>query len=221
MRAVAVLLVLLSHGGISGLAGGYVGVDVFFVISGFLITGILVREVRTRGQVSIAEFYARRARRILPAATVTLAAVALASAVLLRSSRVEEVLDHVRWSALFAANIWSARSGSDYFSEEGFVSPVQHFWSLAVEEQFYVVWPALIALVVWLGRRRVAAAVAGMRDPDAASARFRLRQVAVVLAVLSLVSLGWSCGRPCTTPTAPTSRRSLAAGSWESAHSSR
>ncbi len=200
MRAVAVLLVLLSHGGIAGLAGGYVGVDVFFVISGFLITGILVREVRTRGQVSIAEFYARRARRILPAATVTLAVVALASAVLLRSNRVAEVLDHVRWSALFAANIWSAKTGSDYFSEGSFVSPVQHYWSLAVEEQFYVVWPALIAVVVWLGRRRVGAAVAGMRDRDAASARFRLRQVTFALALLSILSLAWSMWQTTRSP---------------------
>ena len=201
MRAVAVLLVLLSHGGIAGLAGGYVGVDVFFVISGFLITGILVREVRTRGQVSIAEFYARRARRILPAATVTLAAVALASAFMLRTNRVEEVLDHVRWSALFAANIWSAKSGSDYFSEEGFVSPVQHYWSLAVEEQFYVVWPALIAIVIALGRKRVASAVAGMQDAEAASARFRLRQVTLVLAALSVVSLAWSVWQTAHNPT--------------------
>ena len=151
LRAVAVVPVVLFHAHMPGVGGGFVGVDVFFVISGFLITGILVREVRTRGQVSIAEFYARRARRILPAATVTLAAVALASAFMLRTNRVEEVLEHVRWSALFAANIWSAKSGSDYFSEEGFVSPVQHYWSLAVEEQFYVVWPALIALIMVLG----------------------------------------------------------------------
>src|SRR6266508_2877912 len=184
MRAVAVLLVMLGHARISGLTGGYVGVDVFFVISGFLITGILVREVRRTGRISIVNFYARRARRILPAATVVLLAVVLVSSRLFNYVRVDQVTDQVTWAAFFAANLQLAGSGSDYFAVGTFVSPVQHYWSLAVEEQFYLVWPALIALILYAGRR-------GLSDrPNATS--WRLRRLAVAIALLCAASFAWS-----------------------------
>jgi peptidoglycan/LPS O-acetylase OafA/YrhL len=186
MRAVAVLLVLLDHAGVGWLAGGYVGVDVFFVISGFLITGILVRDVRRTGRVSLAEFYARRARRILPAASVVLAAIVLISSRTVNYLRFEQVTDDVVWAGFFAANIRLAVAGTDYFAADSFLSPVQHYWSLAVEEQFYLVWPALIALLV-RGRGRRA------RVP-------RLRRLAGVLIVLCGLSLAWSVWRTGTAP---------------------
>jgi hypothetical protein len=145
MRAVAVLLVMLGHAGLLGLRGGYVGVDVFFVISGFLITGILARGARSTGRVSIADFYARRARRILPAASVVLVLVAAMSVLVYTAGNATTALHDVGWAAFFAANIHFANAGTGYFTESDFVSPVQHFWSLAVEEQFYLLWPALIA----------------------------------------------------------------------------
>ncbi len=199
MRALAVLLVLFAHGGIRGFAGGYVGVDVFFVVSGFLITGILVREVRRTGRVSIAGFYARRARRILPAATVTLVVIAVVSGAAFTYARVDEVLAHVGWAAVFAANIHSARSGTGYFDTDTFVSPVQHYWSLAVEEQFYLLWPALIAVLVLIrrghGRTRTSAGPPAWSDTSR-----RLRRVALAIAVLSVLSFLWSVRSTATDP---------------------
>ncbi|MBU2663395.1 acyltransferase [Actinoplanes bogorensis] len=153
LRAVAVLLVVLFHAGVPGVAGGYIGVDVFFVISGFLITSVMLREVRRTGGLSLIDFYARRARRILPAAAVVLVATLLASYHWLGFLRGDEIAGDVGWSALFAANFRFANTGLDYLASQGAASPVQHFWSLAVEEQFYLVWPAAIVLLLWLGFR--------------------------------------------------------------------
>ncbi len=153
LRAVAVTLVVLFHAGVPGLAGGYVGVDVFFVVSGFLITSLMLREVRRTGDLSLIDFYARRARRLLPAAAVVLVATLLASYHWLGFLRGDEIAGDVVWSALFAANFRFTAEGVDYLASQGAPSPVQHFWSLAVEEQFYLVWPAVIALLIWLGLR--------------------------------------------------------------------
>src|SRR5215217_940702 len=133
LRAVAVLLVVLGHAGVSFMKGGYVGVDVFFVLSGFLITGILLNGAAKRGYVSLSEFYVRRARRILPAAVLTLVVTDIAAFYLLNLVRAREAVVDSIWAALFAANIDFARS-TDYFSSEQPPSPIQHFWSLSVEE---------------------------------------------------------------------------------------
>ncbi|MBN1091662.1 acyltransferase [Blastococcus sp. TML/M2B] len=159
LRAVAVGLVVAAH--VTGWpAGGFVGVDVFFVISGFLITGLLVRERARTGRISFRGFYARRARRLLPAALTTLAATTAVAYVVFLRGRFEETVTDVVWAALFGANINFARQGTDYFALTAAPSTVQHFWSLAVEEQFYLVWPALVLLafavpLAGAGRRRV------------------------------------------------------------------
>jgi peptidoglycan/LPS O-acetylase OafA/YrhL len=153
LRALAVLLVVADHAGAGALAGGFVGVDVFFVLSGFLITSLLVREVAARGRVSLAGFYARRARRILPAATVVVLVVLAWCARTLAPVRVADVGEDARWSAFFAANVHLAGAGEDYFDDDRALSPFQHYWSLAVEEQFYLVWPLLLGLVVLAGGR--------------------------------------------------------------------
>ena len=147
LRALAVTLVILAHVGVPGLQGGFVGVDVFFVVSGFLISSLLLHEATTTGRVRVGVFYARRARRILPAAALVLMVTAVYAAMRLSLVRVADIVEDVRWSALFAANIHFARLGTDYFDQDRAVSPVQHFWSLAVEEQFYMVWPALLLLL--------------------------------------------------------------------------
>ena len=156
LRAVAIVLVVLYHVHAGLAPGGYVGVDVFFVISGFLITGQLVRELRTDGRISFLAFYARRARRILPAAMLTVIVTAVASALLLNPLAAKRALDDLPSAIYFGANIHFAAQGADYFNAGLSPSPIQHFWSLAVEEQFYIVWPLLLVVssLVWLRVRR-------------------------------------------------------------------
>ena len=167
------LLVALNHAGLPFLNGGYVGVDVFFVLSGFLITGILLSQAERDGHVSLTEFYVRRARRILPAAVLTLVATSIAAHHLLNFVRARDVVEDSIWASFFAANIHFAHQGSDYFAQGQPPSPILHFWSLAVEEQFYLVWPAVLSLVLFgalFGRRlRFVAAEPRDRRPPASA----------------------------------------------------
>ena len=147
LRAIAVGLVLLYHGGFSWMQGGYIGVDVFFVISGFLITSLLVREREDRGRISLSNFYSRRARRILPMSAVVVIATLLASLRWLEPLRRESLGVDAIGTATFSSNLIFADRDADYLQASLPPSPLQHYWSLAVEEQFYLVWPALIILV--------------------------------------------------------------------------
>jgi peptidoglycan/LPS O-acetylase OafA/YrhL len=147
LRAVAVLAVLLFHAGVPGLAGGYVGVDVFFVVSGFLITSLLVTEKESSGTISLSSFYARRVRRLLPVSAVVAISTLIASWVWLEPLRIRSVANDVLAVATFSSNFVFASRGADYLQSTLPPSPLQHYWSLAVEEQFYVVWPVLIALI--------------------------------------------------------------------------
>ncbi len=133
--------------------GGYLGVDVFFVISGFLITGLLVREAETTDGVHFGRFYARRARRILPAATVTLLVTLVASLLILPAVRAGDTAVDVLWAALFNSDVHFANSGVDYMGVATAPSPVLHFWSLNDEEKFYVVWPVVLLVATLLARR--------------------------------------------------------------------
>ncbi|TDC73612.1 acyltransferase family protein [Streptomyces hainanensis] len=173
LRAVAVGLVVLSHAGVRGLDGGYVGVDVFFVISGFLITSLLLRELDATGRLSFARFYARRAMRLLPAATLVVLVTLVGARVYLSKLRFEEYIGDALGGLLYAENIRLATTGTDYLSEGTPPSPFQHFWSLAVEEQFYLLWP----LLLFLGWR---------------AARGHRARVAALTAALCLVSFGLS-----------------------------
>ncbi|MEV6848405.1 acyltransferase family protein [Actinoplanes sp. NPDC051411] len=149
LRAVAVLLVVLGHVGVRLVPGGFVGVDVFFVISGFLITSLLVREAST-GRLSIARFYARRAVRLLPAAVLVLVVTLVAARFLLPVVRLGSFAKDALSATGYVANFRFAWTGTDYLSADQSPSPFQHFWSLAVEEQFYLFWPLLIlALSRW------------------------------------------------------------------------
>jgi peptidoglycan/LPS O-acetylase OafA/YrhL len=201
LRAVAVGLVLLDHV-LGRPSGGFVGVDVFFVISGFLITGLLVRERERTGRISFRAFYVRRARRLLPAAVATLAATSLAAWLLFLGGRVQETLTDAVWALFFGANVHFAQQGTDYFQQTAAPSPVQHFWSLAVEEQFYVVWPLLI-----LGVAAVAGA-GGAWSPR----RGRLLLAAVVLVVVA-ASFAWSLHATAASPT--TAYFSTSTRAWE------
>lgn len=152
LRAVAVGAVVLYHAKVPFLTGGYVGVDIFFVISGFLITGHLLRSLETEGRISFADFYARRARRILPASFVVLVLTVIGSLVWLPPLQLKSMLQGAIATALYVPNYLFAVTGTSYLSETT-PSLFQHYWSLGVEEQFYLIWPAIL-LVGFLAVRR-------------------------------------------------------------------
>ncbi len=148
LRAVAVLAVVLYHAGVPGVAGGFVGVDVFFVISGFLITGILAHELDA-DRFSIVGFYDRRVRRILPALVLVVAASFVAGWILLSPAALRDFAGSAAATALFASNVWFWQT-RDYFTQAAELLPLLHTWSLAVEEQFYIIFPLLLfALRRW------------------------------------------------------------------------
>ncbi len=207
LRAIAVLTVIAGHAGVPFLPGGFVGVDVFFVISGFLISQLLFREVERKGTLSISDFYARRARRILPAATLVTLATLVASLLWLSVVDALDVVTDAVWATFFAANIRFSSVGTDYFAQEEGPSPLQHYWSLAVEEQFYLVWPLILLLCVVLIRRRTSR---GSRVD-----RPSLPKVTVlwVLVVLGLASFVYGVFLTSTDPTA--AYFSTPARAWE------
>ncbi|MBJ8348971.1 acyltransferase family protein [Antrihabitans sp. YC2-6] len=151
LRMVAVLLVIAAHL-LDWPRGGFVGVDVFFVISGFLITGSLLHRI-DGGSGVFGWFYRRRVRRIVPAATLVLVVTAIAAAPVLADSAYRSLLVDSVWALFFASNWRFAAQGTDYFAAFQQPSAVQHYWSLSVEEQFYVVWPALLVLVGLIAAR--------------------------------------------------------------------
>jgi peptidoglycan/LPS O-acetylase OafA/YrhL len=190
LRAIAVLAVVANH--LAGWpTGSFVGVDVFFVISGYLITGILVREFETRRTISLPGFYVRRIKRILPAGLFVIGATVCATRVLAGIDRYHFVAKDAIAAVLFTANWHFAATGVNYFNQSLPPSPLQHYWSLSVEEQFYFVWPWLMLGLLMIGRRlrlwrhehtRVVAGVA--------------------IAVISGASLAWAFAETAPNPTA-------------------
>ena len=176
LRAVAVVLVILWHAGLGVLPGGYVGVDVFFVISGFLMTGILYREASASRSISLRGFYARRARRLLPASALLIIFVALSTRVFLPSVRWGSIGKDLLASSLFGMNWRLSSQSTDYLASALAPSPLQHFWSLGVEEQFYFIWPVLLLIFTLRARRRRASLTSG---------------AALLLAAVTIPSLLW------------------------------
>jgi peptidoglycan/LPS O-acetylase OafA/YrhL len=195
LRAIAVTAVVLAHVEVFGFVGGFVGVDVFFVISGFLITGHLVRGLLAEGRVGFLEFYANRIRRLLPAATAVLLVTAVATRLVLPSTRWMDINWEILGSALYVENWVLAANSVDYMTQDSLPSPVQHFWSLAVEEQFYLLWPVAIAVAAaafvmvyrWRAGQHVGRRRFFLRRPRA------LRWTLVGgLALIALPSFAWS-----------------------------
>jgi len=187
LRALAVTMVVVEH--VTGRpTGGFVGVDVFFVVSGFLITGLLLREADRHGRISIAAFWRRRIRRIVPASVLVLLLGTAATWLVIGSSRGTSAAIDALWSVASLANWHFASTGTDYFAAQGPESPSQHYWSLAVEEQFYLVWPLVVLAAVALARRRNETAV-----PRVA--------LGFVLLLLVLGSFAWAWQQSVTSPT--------------------
>ncbi|MGO1544322.1 MAG: acyltransferase family protein [Gulosibacter sp.] len=194
LRAIAVGVVLLYHAGVPLFGGGFIGVDVFFVISGFLITGGLLRSSLETGRIHLADFYAKRVRRIIPAATVVLAFTALATLAILPVTRWQDIGNEIIGSAFYFAN-WVFASSTNYLDAENAASPVQHFWTLSVEEQFYIVWPLIMIAGLWFARK------AGRRNgadvPDGARIR---RYLEIGVWIVIIPSLAWSIYETATNP---------------------
>ncbi len=162
LRALAVYLVVAFHAGVVRASGGFVGVDVFFVLSGYLVTGVLVRDLDgPRGRVGFGRFYARRVRRLLPAAAVNLVVTAVVFGVVAAPVELADAQRAIRAAALYVANWHFIAQSADYFAADVETSPVAHYWSLSVEEQFYVAWPLLLAGIYALARRRRRGSAAG------------------------------------------------------------
>lgn len=152
LRAVAVVLVILNHL-IGWPTGGFAGVDIFFVISGYLITGLLLREQQMTGRISLRRFYTRRAKRILPAALTVLIVTVAGSYFLFPRQRANGILVDGFWATIFGSNWRSIATGTDYMHATDAISPLQHFWSLSVEEQFYLFVPIALVLSFALAQR--------------------------------------------------------------------
>lgn len=152
IRAFAVLLVLAYHARLPGFSGGYIGVDIFFVVSGFLITSLLIREHQTENKISLRRFYARRIRRLLPASLTAVIVTLIASRIWLEPLRLNDLSQDARAAALFATNIVFSSRESDYLQSSLPPSPLQHYWSLGVEEQFYIFYPLIVMLILKLRR---------------------------------------------------------------------
>lgn len=169
--------------------GGFIGVDVFFVISGFLITGNLLRMAEIRGNVSFTRFYWNRVRRIIPAATVVLACTYVAAVIIFLPFRAQQVGVDALFAFIFVSNWWFGAQQTDYFAAGDAVSPIQHYWSLSIEEQFYFVWPALIFLIGLVVARK------------AWTHGRRMGLAATVMACVVAVSLAWALHETATWPT--------------------
>ncbi len=200
LRAVAILAVVLYHAHVGAVPGGYVGVDVFFVISGYLITDHLWREVHDTSALSFKGFYARRIRRLLPASFLVLAVTAVASAAILPPLSARAVLKDGVACALYVGNYRFAVLQTNYLTASIAPSPFQQYWSLGVEEQFYLIWPAvlLLASLAWARRRHV--------QPSRVSA-------ATVLAVIAVTSCAFSIWL--THASEPWAFFSLSTRAWE------
>lgn len=148
LRGLAVGLVVAYHASPTRFHGGFIGVTVFFVISGYLITGLLMREIDETGRLSLPGFYARRARRLLPASSLVFLSTLLVCSLFLSPLQQYRLQDSATYTALYISNLWFLRRSTDYFATGTATNPFLHTWSLAVEEQFYLVWPAIVLLAM-------------------------------------------------------------------------
>jgi peptidoglycan/LPS O-acetylase OafA/YrhL len=192
LRALTLFAILLFHADVPGADGGFIGPDVFFIISGFVITGQMWREVSTTGTIRLRPFYGARARRLLPVSALVGIVTVIASAFLLPPFQERSVLEDGIACALYVGNYWFIAQNVDYFGGRFPPSPFQHYWTLGVEEQFYLVWPVMIIGTAWLirrhARRRRTSADTAPSDPSKSPYLVVLALVAAASFALSLVT---------------------------------
>jgi peptidoglycan/LPS O-acetylase OafA/YrhL len=186
LRALAVYLVVFFHAGSSWFPGGYIGVDVFFVLSGFLVTRLLLRDLRDGGAIRFGRFYSRRFRRLLPASFVALIVTGFVYTAIASPAQVSNAVGAFRAAFLYSANWFFIHQSSDYFAATIDASPVLHFWSLAVEEQFYLLWPLLLGGLFTITRRMDEVA--------------KLRAIRVVVAIGAVASMAFALSLRSTDP---------------------
>jgi peptidoglycan/LPS O-acetylase OafA/YrhL len=184
LRALAVIAVMIYHFAPTSLTGGFLGVDIFFVISGYLITRLLTEEFLRYGRINVPQFYLRRARRLLPALALLLVTVSVAA--LIWRDQLATVRGGVLATAVFGGNWWLALDHQPYFVSTGRPSMLQHLWSLGVEEQFYLLWPVIVAATLAAGTR-----VAARRARSPRQLVSRLCLLAVTLSVTSTGLTWW------------------------------
>jgi peptidoglycan/LPS O-acetylase OafA/YrhL len=178
LRAVAVYLVVLFHAGLAIFSGGYIGVDVFFVLSGYLVTQLLMRDIAHTGAIRFGRFYSRRFRRLLPAAFVALIVTAVVFTAISSPVEVSGAIGSFKAAFLYVANWYFIHHASGYFGADISTNPVLPYWSLAVEEQFYLLWPLTLGAVFLLSRRL--------------APRHRMRAIQVVVGGGALASAAWA-----------------------------
>jgi len=213
LRGLAVVFVILCHFQIPGFGGGFIGPDIFFVISGYLITGLLVKEYLAslatrsrgpaksvaasskskksrRGKISYSSFYLRRARRILPAAILVIICINIFAFVSLNIFQNQQIRSDSIWALLFMANINFLRQAMDYFAHGNEISPLQHYWTLSVEEQFYLIWPVLFVFATRLH---------GLKIIGKRKIRW-LTRVGLIYSLVAILSFAWLIGEFTTSP---------------------
>jgi len=183
LRAIAILLVVAAHAGVTGFEGGFIGVDVFFVLSGYLITALLIGEKQKNGRIDLSAFYARRFRRLAPGLFLTILGTLLLASLMLSLPEQFEQSGAAISAVLWVSNFYYAFTGFDYFGPSAANNLFLHTWSLGVEEQFYLLWP-------WL----IIAAFAG-KGSQTESVPFRLTKMLLLIFVLAWISAVWLTSR--------------------------
>lgn len=178
VRAISSVTVMLYHAGFAFMAGGFTGVDVFYVLSGFLVTGGLLREAEKRGKINFPDFMGRRFRRLLPVSAIVIILTVLATYHWMGPTAGNSVAEDAVWTSLFMANWRFISVGTDYLGAQSTASPLQHYWTLAIEGQFYIAWPLMMMILAVIARKVVGLS---MRTITAA-----------VLVVMFIVSYWWS-----------------------------
>jgi peptidoglycan/LPS O-acetylase OafA/YrhL len=215
LRAIAILLVVTFHAGVTGITGGFIGVDVFYVLSGYLITGLLVAEIDKTSRLNLLNFYARRVRRLLPAAALVLFATLLVACIIFAPGELEFAARGARSSALYISNLFFMENAADYFSPRVASNPLLHTWSLSVEEQFYLFWPVIILLGLrGLGTVRRLAALLALLTISSLVACIWLTPDHPILTFYSLPTRAWEFGLGGLAALVPAASRRLPPGVW-------